>query len=160
REPESRKGLPDSYVKVALYKGKQRLKKKKTDTVHSTCNPVFNQALTFSVPHETLQSPDARLICHVVHDFKLGYNEYLGQLDLGPNSTDSEESNHWSEMMTQHINRPIARWHRLKQSTTPAQRLSTDENMSGSTHGRRKSFAVPEALQLHGLAELGRKSFS
>nr|XP_002126514.3 synaptotagmin-9-like [Ciona intestinalis] len=159
KEPESRKGLPDPYVKVALYKGKQRIKKKKTDTIHSTCNPVFNQALTFSVPFDTLQAADTKLICHVVHDFKLGYNEDLGQVEIGPNCMDSEERRHWSEMMAQHINRPIARWHHLKQPSPPTQRLSTDENLPSSS-GRRKSFAVPEALQLHGLADVSRRSFS
>lgn len=74
----------DPYIKVCIYRGSQRLKKKKTDTKHNTNNPVFNQALIFSVSPELLQCPIVRITCHAVHDQKLAYNENLGYIEIGP----------------------------------------------------------------------------
>lgn len=48
--------LPDPLVKLYLMVNGKRLKKKKTECRKGTCNPVWNQALTFTVPSPKLLS--------------------------------------------------------------------------------------------------------
>ncbi|XP_039269649.2 uncharacterized protein LOC120344479 isoform X1 [Styela clava] len=111
--PEGRKGPPDTYIKVSIFRGSQRLKKKKTDTVQATHNPVFNQALTFSVSPTLLQCPLVRITCQAVHDQKLSSNAELGFLEIGPSSKCEEELKHWRDVSGKHSNKPVARWHKL-----------------------------------------------
>lgn len=46
--------VPDPFVKVYLLVNGKRVKKKKTATKKSSCNPVWNEALTFSLSPSNL----------------------------------------------------------------------------------------------------------
>lgn len=98
----------NTYVKVSLYFMSKRLKKKKTSTKHGTPNPVFNEALVFNVPHHFLKH--LKLEIQVTHENKLGQNEVIGRMEVGPDSQ-GEELAHWNDMISSC--KPVARWHRL-----------------------------------------------
>jgi Ca2+-dependent lipid-binding protein len=48
--------LLDPFVKVYLLSGGKRVKKKKTAARKGTCNPVWNEALTFNVASSNLSN--------------------------------------------------------------------------------------------------------
>ncbi|XP_077986040.1 synaptotagmin-5-like [Glandiceps talaboti] len=108
RPVDERKMTSDPYVKVSIFYSGKRLKKKKTSTKHHTINPVFNEALVFSVGQDFLKH--LYLEFHIMHENRLGQNEVLGRVLLGPDAQ-GEELAHWNEMITS--NKPIARWHAL-----------------------------------------------
>nr|XP_002733048.2 PREDICTED: synaptotagmin-10-like [Saccoglossus kowalevskii] len=108
RAVDDRKMTSDPYVKVSIFYAGKRLKKKKTSTKHHTVNPVFNEAMVFSVGQEFLKH--LYLEFHIMHENRIGQNEVLGRVLLGPDS-DGEELAHWNEMTVS--SKPIARWHSL-----------------------------------------------
>ncbi|XP_025099646.1 synaptotagmin-1 isoform X3 [Pomacea canaliculata] len=104
-------GLSDPYVKIALYQGNKRLKKKKTTIKKRTLNPYFNESFTFEVPFEQIQK--VTLIITVVDYDRIGTSEPIGRVLLGCNSTGTE-LRHWSDMLA-NPRRPIAQWHTLQE---------------------------------------------
>ncbi|XP_046550368.1 synaptotagmin-1 isoform X1 [Haliotis rubra] len=104
-------GLSDPYVKIAVYQGTKRLKKKKTTIKKRTLNPYFNESFTFEVPFEQIQK--VTLIITVVDYDRIGTSEPIGRIMLGCNSTGTE-LRHWSDMLA-NPRRPIAQWHTLQE---------------------------------------------
>lgn len=94
----------DPYVKVYLLAAGKRLKKKKTSVRKGTLNPVFNEAVSFDIAMDALNSVD--LLLSVMHE-----NEIIGCVPIGAHSTGKELS-HWREVRT--ANKPVAHWHSLQ----------------------------------------------
>jgi C2 domain len=87
-------------------------KRKKTTTKRQTSNPVWNEALVFSVERSALA--DIRVELTVFDDGRqpLGTDEPLGEVAIGHGTT-GDELAHWNEVLSQ---KPVAsRWHRLQQ---------------------------------------------
>jgi synaptotagmin-1 len=102
-------GLSDPYVKIALYQGTKRLKKKKTTIKKRTLNPYYNESFTFEVPFEQIQK--VMLVITVVDYDRIGTSEPIGRVVLGCNASGAE-LRHWSDMLA-NPRRPIAQWHTL-----------------------------------------------
>lgn len=104
-------GLSDPYVKMSIYQGNKRLKKKKTTIKKRTLNPYYNESFTFEVPFEQIQK--VTLIVTVVDYDRIGTSEPIGRVVLGCNSTGTE-LRHWSDMLA-NPRRPVAQWHTLQE---------------------------------------------
>lgn len=101
--------LSDPYVKVTLSSDGKKSKKKKTSTKRNVVAPVWNEALTFGVSRDSLQS--VCLDFTVLHDNKMGNDEILGRLKISRDS-EGDERLHWDEMVN--CRSAVARWHALK----------------------------------------------
>ncbi|XP_045191716.2 synaptotagmin-1-like [Mercenaria mercenaria] len=109
RHTEEGKITMDPYVKVLLSFGNgKKSKKKKTSTKHNVLTPVWNEALTFNLPKDYLNS--VSLEFHVCHDNKMGNDEILGRTRISKEST-GDERLHWDEMVN--CRSAVARWHTL-----------------------------------------------
>lgn len=64
----------DPYVKVSVWLGEKRLKKRKTGVYRNTLSPTFNEALQFDVPREQLK--------HCVFEFLVLHDSLLGELGI------------------------------------------------------------------------------
>ncbi|XP_046845810.1 LOW QUALITY PROTEIN: synaptotagmin-C-like [Xenia sp. Carnegie-2017] len=94
----------DAYVKVTLIQNGRRTKKKKTSTKKNKLNPVFNEAVSFDIASESLDTTD--ILLTVIHDCKI-----IGCVLVGAN-TNGKESDHWRRMKVS--DKPVAEWHVLQ----------------------------------------------
>lgn len=109
RAVDEAKNTSDVYVKVSVMQNDRRIKKKKTATQRGTLNPVFNEALTFSLSKDSLKS--VILEFAVLHDNILGQNDQaLGRV-LISSETKGEEGEHFRDMLASKT--AVARWHSL-----------------------------------------------
>ncbi|GAB0100920.1 Synaptotagmin [Sergentomyia squamirostris] len=74
----------DPYVKVNILQAGKKVKKRKTGVQRCNICPVFNEALIFDIPRDTLKSCLIEFI--VMHDSLLGPNEPLGRVLVGNTS--------------------------------------------------------------------------
>ena len=95
-------------MKVSLVCAGRRLKKKKTSTKRGTQNPIWNEALVFSLGREFLKNINLEFI--VYNDNLLGNSGAIGHIDVGP-ATDGAELAHWNEVLTG--GKTQVQWHRL-----------------------------------------------
>lgn len=116
----------------------KRMKKKKTDCRRGTSQPVWNQALTFTIPSAKLHSctleamtkfDSFALHCLFIQQFAIhpmqiavvdhgsergGKSALLGCVTLGPEGNPSTaERQHWQDM-AHNVRKSIAMWHYLK----------------------------------------------
>lgn len=76
----SRLFVADPYVKVSLMCHGRRIKKKKTHVKKSTLNPVYNEAIVFDVPRDSIE--DVSLLVNVID-----YDRYWLRRSQSPTST-------------------------------------------------------------------------
>ncbi|EGW14418.1 Synaptotagmin-9 [Cricetulus griseus] len=113
-------GASDPYVKVSLMCDGRRLKKRKTSTKRNTLNPVYNEAIVFDVPPESIDQ--IHLSIAVMDYDRVGHNEVIGVCHVG-NEAERLGRDHWSEMLS-YPRKPIAHWHSLME-VRPAATCST-----------------------------------
>ncbi|XP_005109990.3 synaptotagmin-9 [Aplysia californica] len=133
-------GYADPYVKVCLMCQGRRIKKRKTSVQRNTLNPVFNEALVFDVPQESVE--DVHLLVKVVDYDRIGSDEFMGCVTLGP-KVGGQGREHWYEML-ETPRRPVAQWYPLmEQPPLPApsngkcclrQRQSTEDSVASDNN--------------------------
>ncbi|XP_072407839.1 synaptotagmin-10 isoform X1 [Chiloscyllium punctatum] len=102
-------GFSDPYVKVSLICEGRRLKKRKTTTKKNTLNPVYNEAIIFDIPPESMEQVSLSI---TVMDYdRVGHNEVIGVCRVGQDA-EGLGRDHWNEMLA-YPRKPIAHWHPL-----------------------------------------------
>ncbi|XP_014775501.1 synaptotagmin-12 [Octopus bimaculoides] len=104
------KDIGDPFVKVYLLQNGKKINKKRTTVKRSETNPIFNEAMIFSVPASALSTVQLRItVAEVMSDNR---TPSLGHVIVG-NSTSGTELSHWNQMMTS-LRKPVAMWHNLR----------------------------------------------
>lgn len=104
--------IADPYVKVSVWQGGKKLKKKKTGVQRCTVSPVYNEALNFNIPKDIIKTSIIEF--EVVHDSLLGPNEPLGRAIVGNmHNIRIEERSFFDEMLR---SKTIAQWIPLSDS--------------------------------------------
>lgn len=96
-------------MKVSILYNGRRIKKKRTATERGNLNPVFNEALTFSLSKDILKTVTFELA--VLHDNILGQNNQILGHVLVNGQAKGEEGQHFRDMLTSKT--AVARWHTL-----------------------------------------------
>ncbi|XP_041072037.1 synaptotagmin-10 [Carcharodon carcharias] len=105
-------GFSDPYVKVSLICEGRRLKKRKTTTKKNTLNPVYNEAIIFDIPPESMEQVSLSI---TVMDYdRVGHNEVIGVCRVGQDA-EGLGRDHWNEMLA-YPRKPIAHWHLLAEA--------------------------------------------
>ena len=95
-------------MKVSIISNEKRIKKKKTASIRNSGNPVWNEALVFSISKKMLKQ--ISLDITVYNDNVIGNKEILGKVVIGPDSSHDARA-HWNDMI--HSKNAMARWHKL-----------------------------------------------
>ncbi|XP_053599880.1 synaptotagmin-5 isoform X2 [Plodia interpunctella] len=105
--PQEGKDALDVYVKVYLLVNGKRVKKKKTNRKEIN-NPVWNEALSFSLPSGNLQEASIE-VCVVTGGSN---NLVVGWCCVGA-AEPAAEGRHWAQM-AQETRKAVAMWHTLR----------------------------------------------
>ncbi|CAH2091777.1 unnamed protein product [Euphydryas editha] len=105
--PQEGKDALDVYVKVYLLVNGKRVKKKKTNRKEIN-NPVWNEALSFSLPSANLQEASIE-VCVVTGG---GNGLVVGWCCVGA-AEPAAEGRHWAQM-AQETRKAVAMWHTLR----------------------------------------------
>ncbi|XP_034626349.1 synaptotagmin-12 isoform X4 [Trachemys scripta elegans] len=97
----------DPFVKVYLLQDGRKISKKKTAAKRGDTNPVFNEAMIFSVPAIVLQ--DLSLRVTVAECCEDGRAENIGHVIIGP-SASGMGITHWNQMLAT-LRKPVSMWH-------------------------------------------------
>ncbi|EMP38650.1 Synaptotagmin-12, partial [Chelonia mydas] len=97
----------DPFVKVYLLQDGRKISKKKTAVKRDETNPVFNEAMIFSVPAIVLQ--DLSLRVTVAECCEDGRAENIGHVIIGP-SASGMGITHWNQMLAT-LRKPVSMWH-------------------------------------------------
>jgi len=99
-------------VKVWLLMSDRRVEKKRTSVMKRTLNPHFDETLVFALDFRQVRH--ASLSVHVMDFDRIGPNEEIGRVLLGPRSGPNEVK-HWNAMLTK-VKTPVTRWHVLREA--------------------------------------------
>ena len=127
---DSKKNLPDPYVKVNIINkddGK-KIKKKKTSTQKATINPVYNEEFSFNLKKDLLD--DIMISFTLVHD-SLTSREVLGSVSIS-SSSKGDDYIQWKEMIDG--KKAIGWWHNLSSNNT-----GSESDGGGSGNGNSSS---------------------
>ncbi|XP_028916589.1 synaptotagmin-12 [Ornithorhynchus anatinus] len=102
----------DPFVKVYLLQDGRKMSKKKTAVKRDDPNPVFNEAMIFSVPAIVLQ--DLSLRVTVAESCGDGRADSIGHVVIGP-ATSGMGITHWNQMLAT-LRRPVSMWHAVRRS--------------------------------------------
>ncbi|XP_074854042.1 synaptotagmin-12 [Carettochelys insculpta] len=102
----------DPFVKVYLLQDGRKISKKKTAVKRDDTNPVFNEAMIFSVPAIVLQ--DLSLRVTVAECCEDGRAENVGHVIIGP-SASGMGITHWNQMLAT-LRKPVSMWHPVRRS--------------------------------------------
>ncbi|KAI4553381.1 hypothetical protein MJT46_016675 [Ovis ammon polii x Ovis aries] len=106
------KTTADPFVKVYLLQDGRKMSKKKTAVKRDDPNPVFNEAMIFSVPAIVLQ--DLSLRVTVAESSSDGRGDNVGHVIIGP-SASGMGTTHWNQMLAT-LRRPVSMWHPVRQN--------------------------------------------
>lgn len=101
------KTTADPFVKVYLLQDNRKISKKKTAVKRDDTNPVFNEAMIFSVPAIVLQDLSLRVTVAECTDD--GRTENIGHVIIGP-AVSGMGMTHWNQMLAT-LRKPVSMWH-------------------------------------------------
>nr|XP_057922322.1 synaptotagmin-12 [Doryrhamphus excisus] len=104
------KNTADPFVKVYLLQDGRKISKKKTSTKRDDTNPIFNEAMIFSVPSAVLQELSLRVTVAEASDDGRGENS--GHVIIGPEASGMGIT-HWNQMLAT-LRKPVSMWHPLR----------------------------------------------
>ncbi|XP_076357195.1 synaptotagmin-12-like [Tachypleus tridentatus] len=99
------------FVKVYLLQNNKKISKKRTSLKKDDKNPIYNEAMIFSVPTVDLQQ-NIQLRITVADYQNDGKAPSLGHVFVGSQCRGKSMS-HWNQMMSS-LRKPIAMWHPLR----------------------------------------------
>ncbi|XP_067091489.1 synaptotagmin-12 [Osmerus mordax] len=106
------KTTADPFVKVYLLQDGRKISKKKTSMKRDDTNPIFNEAMIFSVPAVVLQVLSLRVtVAEVTED---GRGENVGHVIIGPEASGMGIT-HWNQMLAT-LRKPVSMWHPLRRT--------------------------------------------
>ncbi|XP_046332044.2 synaptotagmin-A-like [Haliotis rufescens] len=107
------KASTNAFMKVNLMFDGRPMKKTKTSVRLSDVSPVFNETMTFDVPHYQLDKVYFSIaVIHIDKDAEKPTRALVGRLYLGMNF-DSDARAQWNEMI-QNSRKQVACWHKLQ----------------------------------------------
>ncbi|TRY65158.1 hypothetical protein DNTS_002038 [Danionella cerebrum] len=109
------KSTADPFVKVYLLQDGRKISKKKTSVKRDDTNPIFNEAMIFSVPAIVLQELSLRVT--VSESTEDGRGENVGHVIIGPEAGGMGIT-HWNQMLAT-LRKPVSMWHPLRRTPDP-----------------------------------------